>query len=310
MDRVVERADRIDPEWRAGDIHDLRVALRRCRTMAETLSEVVPDPGWRKLKKASRELFHALGNLRDTQVERALIKKLETPGDPLRKYMLRHLGREEKKQRNAAQKALESFDRKNWRKSSRKLSSKAQFFPVESVVFQRIALAMLNEAAHLYQSAREKKSSVAWHKTRIGIKRFRYVVENFLPQRHEVWAKDLKQMQDLLGDLHDMDVPARRYSAALEKIRSGGYFGVARKKSTRSARDAFVISWRKLPASSLPGSFGEPAFSGATRWQPLRRPRGELPNHPANAGFSASRATKAPICRARTDARSKPRPPF
>jgi CHAD domain-containing protein len=206
MDRVVERADRIDPEWRAGDIHDLRVALRRCRTMAETLSEVVPDPGWRKLKKASRELFHALGNLRDTQVERALIKKLETPGDPLRKYMLRHLGREEKKQRNAAQKALESFDRKNWRKSSRKLSSKAQFFPVESVVFQRIALAMLNEAAHLYQSAREKKSSVAWHKTRIGIKRFRYVVENFLPQRHEVWAKDLKQMQDLLGDLHDMDV--------------------------------------------------------------------------------------------------------
>jgi len=230
MDRVIERADRIKPEWKADDIHDLRVALRRCRTMAETLNEVVPDPGWRKLKKASRELFHALGDFRDIQVKRALIKKVETPGDPLRKYMLRHLGRQEKKQRNAAENALESFDQKSWRKWSRKLSLKAQFFPVESVVFQRIALARLNEAAHLYQLAREKKSSAAWHQTRIGIKRFRYIVENFLPQRHEVWDKDLKQMQDLLGDLHDMDVlrsDVRRLSkkftpavvsASLEKI--------------------------------------------------------------------------------------------
>lgn len=206
MRRVVDRADRIQPDWKAEDIHAVRVALRRCRTMAETLNEVVPDPGWRKLKKASRDLFHTLGELRDIQVERALIKKIEASSDPLREYLLRLLRREEKKRRNAAEKALESFDRKSWRRKSRKLSSKAQFFPLESVVFQRIALARLNEAARLYRRARDKKSSVAWHQTRIGIKQFRYVVENFLPQRHEVWAKDLKQMQDLLGNLHDMDI--------------------------------------------------------------------------------------------------------
>lgn len=206
MNRVVERSRRIKPEWRAEDIHALRVALRRCRTMAETLNEVVPDPNWRKLKKATRELFHALGDLRDIQVERFLIKKIDAPSDPLRKYLARHLGRQEKKQRNAAEKALDGFDRRSWRKKSAKLSSKAQFFPIESVVFQRIASARLNDAVRLYQRAREKKSSTAWHQTRIGIKRFRYVVENFLPQRHEVWASDLKRMQDLLGDLHDMDV--------------------------------------------------------------------------------------------------------
>ena len=206
MNRVLERADRIKPEWKADDIHDLRVAFRRCRTMAETLDQVVPDPGWRKLKKATRELFHALGRLRDVQVKRALIKKIEAPSDSLRKYMVRHLSRQEKKQRSVAEKAFESFDRKSWSKRSGKLSSKAHFSPVESIVFQRIALARLNEAVQLYQQARERKSSAAWHRTRIAIKRFRYVVENFLPQRYEVWAKDLKQMQDLLGELHDMDV--------------------------------------------------------------------------------------------------------
>lgn len=232
MSRVVERADRIPPEWKAEDIHALRVALRRCRTMAETLNEVVPDPGWSKLKKASRELFHALGRLRDIQVQRTLIKKIDAPSDPLRKYLLRLWRREEKKRRGAAEKALESFDRKSWRKKSRKLSLKAQFFPLESVVFQRIALARLSEAARLYQQAREKKSSVAWHQTRIGIKQFRYVVENFLPQRHEVWAKDLKQMQDLLGDLHDLDI----------------FRGEIRRLSTKFGRDIISAWLEKIDA--------------------------------------------------------------
>ena len=61
MDRVLDRADRCRHGWDADDVHDLRVALRRCRTMADALSEVNPGPGWRKLKRASRELFHALG---------------------------------------------------------------------------------------------------------------------------------------------------------------------------------------------------------------------------------------------------------
>ncbi|HZM12237.1 MAG TPA: CHAD domain-containing protein, partial [Candidatus Limnocylindrales bacterium] len=41
---------------------------------------------------------------------------------------------------------------------------------------------------------------------RIGIKRFRYMCENFLPQRHQKWAKDLRELQDALGEVHDFDV--------------------------------------------------------------------------------------------------------
>lgn len=206
MARTLELSHRVEDSWDAEGVHDLRVALRRCRTMAEALSEVNPSPGWRKLKKASRELFHQLGVLRDVQVEREWVKRLGPSRDPLRRVLLSHLARREKQQRRIAREALERFDRKEWKKLLRKLPEKARFFPLESVVYQRLALAQLNAAVELFQAAQKRRSRVAWHRLRIGLKRFRYTLENFLPQRSEVWIDDLKRLQDLLGEVHDLDV--------------------------------------------------------------------------------------------------------
>jgi CHAD domain-containing protein len=206
MNRVLELADAVQEGWKSKDVHDLRVALRRCRTMADALSEVNPDRGWRKLKKDSRELFHALGELRDTHVEQEWLKELSAGDDPVRKHLLKTLAQAYSKQQKEAEKALDDFDRKNWRKWAQKLGDKAQFFPAESVVFQRLALTRLNEAVELYQRARRGRSRVAWHRLRIGLKGFRYTLENFMPQRYEPWSKNLKRIQDLLGEVHDMDV--------------------------------------------------------------------------------------------------------
>jgi len=237
MERVLERAGQVRRRWSAGDVHDLRVALRRCRTMADALTEVHPAPGWRKLKRTSRDLFHALGGLRDTQVQRVWVKKLGPAGDPVRGHMLRLLAREETAHRKSAEQALERFDRKQWKKLMRKLAAKARFVPPESIVFQRLALNRLNAAAELYRQARRRKSIVAWHRLRIGLKSFRYVVENFLPQRHAAWAADLKRVQDLLGDVHDMDVlrgRIRREAAKLDPATVARW--MAKIESERTAR--------------------------------------------------------------------------
>jgi len=58
----------------------------------------------------------------------------------------------------------------------------------------------------LHNQALRNRSQAAFHALRIGIKRFRYIVENFLPAEHKAWADDLKELQDLLGEVHDLDV--------------------------------------------------------------------------------------------------------
>jgi CHAD domain-containing protein len=206
MDRVLELAEEVQNGWQTREVHDLRVALRRCRTMADALSEVNPDRGWRELKKESRKLFHALGELRDTQVEQEWLKKLSATGDPVRKHLLNVLAQAQKEHRVKGRRALADFDRKGWRKSTQRLRGKAQFFPLDSVVFQRLALTRLSEAAELYERARRGRSRIAWHRLRIGLKGFRYTVENFMPQRYQPWSEDLKHIQDLLGEVHDLDV--------------------------------------------------------------------------------------------------------
>jgi CHAD domain-containing protein len=250
MERVLERSQQVERGWHADDVHDLRVALRRCRTMADALSEVDPGPGWRKLKKVSRDLFHALGDLRDAQVMRAWVKKLGPAGDPVRRHMLRQLSRQEQQHRAGAERALDQFDRKEWKKLARKLGPKARFFPLESVVFQRLALTKLNAAVELYRQARKKRTSLAWHRLRIGIKRFRYIVDNFLPQRSQVWAGDLKRVQDLLGEVHDMDVlrsAIRRQASQLDPALVAKW--VARIESERRARLAEFIAKASGPES-------------------------------------------------------------
>jgi len=219
MGRVLRRGQKVRKTWSAADVHDLRVALRRCRTMADVLTDTNPSPGWNKLKRNSKKVFHTLGELRDVQVEQVWFKKLLSGATDARTHLLKRLRAIENQRLREAQKELDHFDRKEWRKLSRKLRDKADIFPIGSVVFQRQALMKLNEAVALYHQARKRKSGVAWHRVRIAIKRFRYIVENFLPQHYDAWARDLEETQDLLGDIHDLDVLRtyiRRHSRELE----------------------------------------------------------------------------------------------
>jgi CHAD domain-containing protein len=256
MNRVLELAEDVQNGWKSREVHDLRVALRRCRTMADALSEVNPDRGWRGLKKESRGLFRALGALRDTQVEQEWLKKLSAPGDPVRTHMLKALAGSQKEHRVEARRALEDFDRKDWRKSVQKLRGKAQFFPLDSVVFQRLALTRLNEAAELFERARRGRSRIAWHRLRIGLKGFRYTLENFMPQRYQPWSEDLKRIQDLLGEVHDLDVlraVIRRQRAKLqeadvlqwlERIEEARRARLEKFRSVIGSKGSLWLAWR------------------------------------------------------------------
>jgi exopolyphosphatase/guanosine-5'-triphosphate,3'-diphosphate pyrophosphatase len=214
MERVLEECERAAAGFEAAPVHDLRVALRRCRSLADGLMALDSDPSWKEMKKAGRKLFRALGDLRDMQVMEEWIEKLGSPekdfnkgaDDPVAQKLLEHIHAREAECKQLAWKDLDQFDRKRWGQWSRTLPRRAARVRPGSVVYLHLALEKWTAAYELHKRAVRTRSQVALHELRIGIKRFRYTVENFLPQQHARWGEDLKELQDLLGEVHDLDV--------------------------------------------------------------------------------------------------------
>ena len=206
MARVSKECARATKKLDFDSIHDLRVALRRCRTMADALSTFDPEKSLRAMRKEAKQLFRSLGGLRDAQVLREWVKKLAPAGDALAPRLLEALGQTEAAAKADAAAALQDFDARKWRRWSRELAERSRRVSAESQVFEHLALERCLEAQEAHRFAMRSRSRVAWHRVRIALKHFRYTVENFLPRRHEEWIGDLKLLQDLLGDVHDLDV--------------------------------------------------------------------------------------------------------
>lgn len=217
MERVLEECARAAAGFEADPVHDLRVAIRRCRSLADGLMAMDPDSSWKEMKKAGRKLFRALGELRDMQVMQEWIEKLsgaadgdaasrDSTEDPVVGKLLNHVRAREAECKQLAWRDLNQFDKKRWRQWSRTLPGRAARLRPGNVVYLHLALEKWTAAYELHKRAVRTRSQIALHELRIGIKRFRYTVENFLPAQHALWGKDLKELQDLLGEIHDLDV--------------------------------------------------------------------------------------------------------
>src|SRR6202051_1335857 len=76
MVQVLEQCDKVAVDFSPDFVHDLRVALRRFRSMADGLMALDPAPAWKEMKKAGKRLFQRLGDLRDIHVMEEWIEKL------------------------------------------------------------------------------------------------------------------------------------------------------------------------------------------------------------------------------------------
>jgi CHAD domain-containing protein len=172
--------------------------------MAEGLMIIDPDKAWKSMRKEGRRLFRRLGEMRDVQVLGELVRRLAAAEDPVAAKLLLHLADRESRLMQQALNALHGFDRKMWQHWSGKLHARAQRARPGSAVFQLSALQAWTEAHDFHKQALRNRSAAAYHRLRIGLKKFRYTVENFLPERHAEWSHDLKEIQDWLGEAHDL----------------------------------------------------------------------------------------------------------
>ncbi len=205
-ERVVTEGHRVGNTFAVDGVHDLRVAIRRCRSMAEGLHNIDPVRDWKEFRTLAKPAFSALGQLRDIQIKRQWSAQLAAEGDAIHRMLDSALALRETQVKAAAERELADFDRKRWSKLARKLERRSRSMRPGCLVLQLVALEQMLEAQRLHERALKTRGATDIHQLRIGIKHFRYTVENFLPDHHRLWKNSLKRAQDLLGEIHDLDL--------------------------------------------------------------------------------------------------------
>jgi CHAD domain-containing protein len=206
MRQVVIECEHASLDFSADSVHDLRVALRRCRSLAAVAQSIDPHSEWKHMRKAGKAVFSALGELRDVQVMAEWIERLFSKEDPVAGVVLASISEKEVLLKREAALALAQFDQTEWTKWSEFLVLRAKPLAGSKLVLEYLALEHWNHAYELHRRALRDRSRTSYHNLRIGTKKLRYMIENFLPGLHRDFGKDLKHLQDLLGEVHDLDV--------------------------------------------------------------------------------------------------------
>src|SRR5436309_13963987 len=136
MERVLEECDRVSAGFGPDPVHDLRVALRRCRSIADGFIALDPDPAWKEMKKAGRRLFSRLGELRDVHVMQEWVGKLASPSDPSAIALLQFLAARAVELKPEASLSLTELYRKLWRLWIIKLPGRRTRLRKGSIIFQ------------------------------------------------------------------------------------------------------------------------------------------------------------------------------
>ena len=138
--RALRNHKRAQRKLKPDPVHDFRVALRRCRSLAEGLHAVDPDPVWMRLRKASKRQQRALSDLRDIQVLTNWLKPLRLTGGPVGDALASYFKKQERRAEKEARSSLKAFPRKKWKRWLRRLPSGTDLIRVNRRRLARLLL--------------------------------------------------------------------------------------------------------------------------------------------------------------------------
>jgi len=313
--RALRNHKRARRKLKTDPVHDFRVALRRCRSLAEGFSAIDPDPVWRRLRKASKRTQSGLSHLRDVQVLEAWLKPLRLTGGPAGRALASHFEKQERRARREARSSLESFPRKQWKRWSRRLPARAELIPVNERRLAQLVLGQLTRVVDLDERWTKQPNADTWHELRVAVKRLRYMVESFLPKKSEEWSTELERAQDLLGEGHDLDglhdllvklsrkksLPKTSVSRSLRRVD-----GAARKR-----RKEYVSLVSEPPRQNGRGASADdtPGASPQLLWDRWRTELAGMASISRPSGEESSRSAPRRALRVRARARRYPNRP-
>ncbi len=239
---------------RAGEdvecLHQARVASRRLRAALSTFRDCWPGRTFRKWRKQTRQFTVALGPARDIDVQVLYIQRVlaELPEDrrPCRAGVARLLLRLRQRREALQPRVVRALDRlegssvlKEMRSATDQVLAGQEDNPTLAAspfVFARAREHIVRRLYKLmgYQgSLADPGDQRRHHQMRVAAKRLRYTMELFKPVYQDTVDETIaavKQMQTLLGAVHDSDVwtdDLQRFRDE-EKERTRQYFGHSR----------------------------------------------------------------------------------
>jgi CHAD domain-containing protein len=222
-------------------VHDLRVALRRTRTVLEVGRDVLGPFHADEVRRALRDVQRATGALRDEEVLLALIQSLGVDHPDVATWMEGRRARERRLRR-----ALVGLLRSGALDRGRHLLSALLAFRIKPSRDKRVHKYARRAVEGARREVERRRGAApddpeALHRLRIAYKRLRYTVETFadvLSEDLTALAPAAARMQSRLGDLHDVDVGivcVRRARALTPESRAELLAALARARAERVA---------------------------------------------------------------------------
>jgi CHAD domain-containing protein len=190
-------------------VHDLRVAIRRTRTVLEVGRSVFGRFRSDETRRALRDVQSATGALRDEEVLLELIEKLDVGRTDVNAW-LDARRRRERRLRSGLRRMIRTggLDR------GRELIEALLAFRVKPARERRLLkFALRAVEGTIAEVERGQQAPIedgeALHDFRIACKRLRYTVETFgdvLPPEKTALASIASKLQGRLGDVHDIDM--------------------------------------------------------------------------------------------------------
>lgn len=244
----------LDPDG----VHDLRVALRRIDAILTAGGPAYDKGAVRPLRRAARDLIRVLGQPRDLEVLTDLL--LPRIGDPADRALVRTVlsGRHDRAEAAArsalSASALQALDRgldhllvlpPTTGRADRPARKEAP----------RLVRRQVRRVARLAEEApRQPTDAERWealHDVRKATKRARYLLEatkGVKPARSGAKVRELRTLQDVLGDQHDLVVAAGviRELGAAEPKGSLVVLAAELEAEAESAEPAYLEAWGRV----------------------------------------------------------------
>jgi CHAD domain-containing protein len=237
IDRARDRlGDALDLEA----LHDFRVGVRRLRSAVKAYQGELEDSISGKMRRQLRKLARATNDGRDVEVQLTwLAKQSDRLGSDDAPGFFWLIGRLEDRKQRTHDRAVADVARR-YAKASGKLRRALGILRIELrtgagqrlLTFREVTGALaqrqIAEVRNDLGRIRGESDAEQAHRTRISLKRLRYLLEPIARRNRRAGAlvRKFKEAQDLLGEHHDMHVLSSAIAALRTEISTSSFSGL------------------------------------------------------------------------------------